>query len=207
MEPNSKMIFWCIVGFLLLGGALEAVHVHNGLVTEEENMQLAVGNLNVEFQNRMETIPQMVKVAQASLQAQKDIPVAYAEAREGSLAKMQAADSQFSTAVKNNDTAGAMEAYTLAKSNFDTFDINLRSESVPGFDSAQLTQLNNEMVSIQNCIKYQRENYNAAVKSYNLIGRRLPGSLFAGLFGFEPKVGFQADVGADDMPDTTIVIE
>lgn len=200
MENTGLKIGVGLLVFLLLGGMM-AWNVHNALIEKQEDMKLANNNLNTELQNRKELIPSMISVAEASLKAQKEIPIEYAQAREGLLAAN--ADYQAATADKNNtDTVKALEAYASAKSNYAA--LNIRAESVPEFKTDQLTELNNQMAAMQNAITYQRQNYNTAVREYNLIGQKFPGSMFAGMYGFEVQEGFKADAGAEKMPDVNI---
>ncbi|TAE58672.1 MAG: LemA family protein, partial [Bacteroidetes bacterium] len=44
-------------------------------------------------------------------------------------------------------------------------------------------------------------DFNDAVKEYNVKVRTLPTSLFAGMLGFKTKEGFAAEVGAEKAPE------
>ena len=46
-------------------------------------------------------------------------------------------------------------------------------------------------------IKFARKDFNTAIADYNSAVKSFPTKIFAALFGFPPKDGFQADSGAD----------
>ena len=66
--------------------------------------------------------------------------------------------------------------------------------------SANFTQLSDELAGTENRIATARRDYNEAVREYNTAIRKFPGSLIAGLFGFEQKDYFQASDGAQNVP-------
>jgi len=50
-------------------------------------------------------------------------------------------------------------------------------------------------------IKIARNDFNNAVKNYNLEVRSFPTNIAAGLLGFKVKEGFAADTGAEQVPE------
>ncbi len=71
---------------------------------------------------------------------------------------------------------------------------NLRAND--GFRNLQ-TQLE----GTENRIKNSRRDFNEAIANYNSKVRRFPMNLFAGMFGFREKPGFEAEAGSDKAPD------
>jgi LemA protein len=61
--------------------------------------------------------------------------------------------------------------------------------------------LQTQLEGTENRIKVSRNDYNAAVQDYNVKVRSFPMNIFAGMFGFKPKAGFQADAGAEKAPE------
>lgn len=53
----------------------------------------------------------------------------------------------------------------------------------------------------ENRIAVARNDYNDVVTEYNKVVKRFPGSIVAGLFGFEKKEFFKADSAAKDAPN------
>ena len=48
----------------------------------------------------------------------------------------------------------------------------------------------------------ERQRFNEAAKDYNHSVRRFPSSLIANMFGFEKRDYFEADAGAEKVPET-----
>ena len=51
--------------------------------------------------------------------------------------------------------------------------------------------LQTELAGTENRIKVERDNFNKAVKEYNVKVRRFPSNIVAGFFGFETKESFK----------------
>jgi LemA protein len=52
----------------------------------------------------------------------------------------------------------------------------------------------------ENRIKVSRDDYNQAVKKYNVKITNFPANLLAGMFGFKEMTMFQADAAAQNAP-------
>ena len=48
----------------------------------------------------------------------------------------------------------------------------------------------------------ERQRFNEAAKAYNQSLRTFPGNIIANMFGFEKRPYFEADEGADKVPET-----
>jgi LemA protein len=58
-----------------------------------------------------------------------------------------------------------------------------------------------QLEGTENRIKTARNDFNDAVKDYNVKVRRFPMNIFAGMFGFKAKEGFKAEAGAEKAPE------
>ena len=65
----------------------------------------------------------------------------------------------------------------------------------------QLT-LQAQLAGCENRIQTERERFNEAAKTYNQSIRKFPSSLIAKLFGFERRPYFEAEAGAERVPET-----
>jgi LemA protein len=54
---------------------------------------------------------------------------------------------------------------------------------------------------MENRIATERRKFNDVVAGYNSMIVTFPGNIFAGLFGFKEKTGFQSKPGTEDAPD------
>ena len=62
-------------------------------------------------------------------------------------------------------------------------------------------QLQSQLEGTENRINVARDRYNAAVTEFNKYIRQFPNSIFAGWFGFDQMVRYEADAGSEDAPD------
>ena len=75
------------------------------------------------------------------------------------------------------------------------------SENYPDLKANQnFLALQDELAGSENRIAVERKRYNDQVRAYNARIRRFPGSIFAGLFGFERHGYFEAAAGAETVP-------
>ena len=63
--------------------------------------------------------------------------------------------------------------------------------------------LQTELAGTENRITTARNDYNKAAQTYNTAIRQFPRNLLAGLFGFDKADYFQADSGADNVPEVS----
>ena len=66
--------------------------------------------------------------------------------------------------------------------------------------NANFTALQDQLEGTENRIKRARDEYNSAVKEYNVKITSFPQNLFAGSFGFKQRPWFQADQAAQSAP-------
>ena len=75
------------------------------------------------------------------------------------------------------------------------------AESYPDLKASQnFLQLQAQLEGTENRISVARQDYNKAVKEYNVAVRRFPSNIVASMFGFEPKSMFEAQAGAEVAP-------
>ncbi len=74
-------------------------------------------------------------------------------------------------------------------------------ESYPQLKSIDTAQsLMIQLEGTENRVATERQKYNDAIRSYNLIVKRIPGVIFAKMFGFDEQVYFESKTGADITP-------
>jgi LemA protein len=81
--------------------------------------------------------------------------------------------------------------------------INIQVEAYPDLKSTEnFRALQDELSGTENRIKWERDNYNTAVKSYQTATRTFPGAIFASMFGFLPDKYkfFESTPGAENPP-------
>ena len=75
------------------------------------------------------------------------------------------------------------------------------AESYPDLKANQnFLELQKQLEGTENRISTERRKYNEEVRDYNAKIRRFPTNLIAGMFGFEKRVMFEAQEGANIAP-------
>jgi len=75
-------------------------------------------------------------------------------------------------------------------------------ERYPALQADQrFADLQVQLEGTENRISVERGRFNEAVQGFNTTIRQFPTNIIAGFFGFEQKVYFQADAGAEKVPE------
>ena len=69
--------------------------------------------------------------------------------------------------------------------------------------STAYTELRDELSGTENRIAVARRDYNAIVQSFNLLIKKFPNNILAGMFGFEKAEYFEADESAQEVPNVS----
>lgn len=177
-----------VVGIVLLVAVIAGVSLtgtRNELVTEQQAVDAAWAGVDVALQRRADLIPNLVETVKGYAKQEQTVfrDIANARAALGGARtteqKMEA-NSQLSSALGR--LLVIVENYPQLKSN-ETFN-----------------RLMDELAGTENRINVERRNYNAAVQRYNTDIQLFPKNIAAGLFGFQARTYFQADVGARSVP-------
>ncbi len=74
-------------------------------------------------------------------------------------------------------------------------------EAYPQLQATQaFRDLMTQLEGTENRIATARRDYNLVVQDFNVLVKRFPMNLLAGLFGFEPATFFEAAEGSDQAP-------
>ena len=172
-----------------------AISGYNGLVSEEEAVNNSWAKVQSDYQRRSDLIPNLVNVVKGYAEHERGTLEAVIEARskatqininaedlnEESMQKLQVAQSELSSAL--NKLMAVNERYPDLKANEQFKDLQVQLEGT------------------ENRIKESRNQYNDAVKKYNIMVRKFPKSILAKLFGFPTKPAFEADPDSQKAPE------
>lgn len=190
MKNKSLWIVLGIVAVVLIWG----VSAYNGLVTKEERVSSAWANVETVYQRRADLIPNLVNTVKGYAAHESQTLMEVTEAR----AKSTAISVDPSTA-----TPEQMEAWMKAQSEVGSALGRLIaiSENYPDLKANQnFLELQKQLEGTENRISTERRKYNEEVRNYNVKLRRFPTNIIAGMFGFEKRVMFEAQEGADVAP-------
>lgn len=159
------------------------VNTYNNLIEMEEDVNLAFANVQSVMQNRIEKIPDMVKVTD---EAAEHLETIYADIAAGRKA-MSASSTPEELDAANAQITENINQFLAVVENYPTITA-----------SEQYTALMDSIEGAANRINVARQDYNLAVSKYNRTVRRFPGSLLANMFGFEVMEEFKADEAANN---------
>ena len=190
---KGTIILLSVLGALLLLVVI-CVSAYNKLVTMSEDVDAKWANVESVYQRRADLIPNLVATVKG-----------YAEHEESTLQAVT--DARTRATSINIDPATAtpeqMEAWMAAQDELSSALDRLIAvaESYPDLKASQnVLSLQSQLEGTENRISVERQNYNNAVKEYNVAVRRFPSNIVASMFGFEPKTMFEAQVGAEVAP-------
>ena len=189
---KTGIIIAIVVGVVLLWG----IGAYNGLVTKQQEVDAAWSQVENVYQRRADLVPNLVAVVKNYAEYEQGTILAVTEARakaasttvnienytEGDLQNFE--NTQEALGQSMNRLLVAMENYPDLKAN----------------DNYQALQT--QLTGCENRILTERQRFNEAAQVYNASLRKFPNNLIANLFGFEKRPYFEADAGAEQVPET-----
>ena len=190
---KGTIILICVLGFVLLLIGI-FISKYNNLVTMSEDVDAKWANVESVYQRRADLIPNLVNTVKG-----------YAAHEESTLQAVTDARTRATSITIDPATATPeeMEAWMAAQNELGGALGRLIAvaESYPDLKASQnFLQLQAQLEGTENRISVERQNYNKAVKEYNVAVRRFPSNIVASMFGFEPKTMFEAQAGAEVAP-------
>lgn len=179
---KSILIILVVAVFILLG----TFSMYNGLVVLDEEINGKWSQVENQLQRRADLIPNLVATVKGYAAQEQTIFTAVADARSRLLNAQGPADS----AQANGELTSALGRLLAI------------SEAYPQLKSdANFRQLQDELAGTENRIANARKDYNDAVQEFNGKIRRFPTNIIAGILGFDIKEYFQAEEGAENVPE------
>lgn len=186
MKKSSIVLIIVGVIIVLFGSIL--IGSYNKMVTSKENVTTAYSNLDVMLERRADLIPNLVNTVKGYTSHEKEIIDKITKAREN-LVNASSIDDK---AKANDELTSSLNALLVVVENYP----DLKS-------STNFTQLSDELAGTENRISTARRDYNNTVKEYNLLIKKFPTNLLAGVFGFSEEKYFEADEQKKDVPNVS----
>ena len=184
-----------VVLALLALAVVWGVGIYNGLVSKQENVEKAVGNVQTAYQKRADLIPNLVATVKN-----------YAEYEASTLEAVVAARAKATSTTldANNLTEENMKAFQAAQDQMSSALSRLlvTVEKYPDLKANQnYLDLQSQLESCENNIANARREFNETARTYNTYLRKFPNSIIAGMFDFDKKPYFEASEAAQQAPD------
>ena len=175
---NGALMIPVVIGIIIVIAIVCAiVGVYNNLVTLRNRIDNAWQNIDTQLQRRCDLIANLVETVKSYAKHEKETLEAVISARNATVS----ADSPDKKMEANNALSGALrQLFAVA-------------ESYPDLKAnANFAHLQATLEDTENKVSYARQSYNDCVLNYNNAIQTFPGVIFAGIFQFKPRTGFEA---------------
>ncbi|RAI79233.1 LemA family protein [Macrococcoides caseolyticum subsp. hominis] len=184
MKKLLVPVIGLIVLLLVIGSML--IGPYNKLVDLDTEVEKSQAKIDTQLQRRLDLIPNLVETVKGYAKHEEKVFKDVSDAR----AKLAGANTMEEKAEANAQVSSALSRLIAIQENYP----ELKADT-------QFTGLRDELAGTENRIAVARNDYNDVVTEYNKVVKRFPGSIVAGLFGFEKKEFFKAESAAKDAPN------
>ena len=189
---KTGIIIAIVVGVVLLWG----IGAYNGLVTKQQEVDAAWSQVENVYQRRADLVPNLVAVVKN-----------YAEYEQGTILAVTEARAKAAATTVNieNSTESDLQQFEATQNALGQSMNRLlvAVENYPDLKASDNYQaLQTQLTGCENRILTERQRFNETAKAYNQSIRRFPTNLIAKLFGFEKRPYFEANNGAEQVPET-----
>jgi LemA protein len=183
----ALLIFIGIIILLIVIVGLWIMGTYNSLVKSDVNVENSWAKVQTAYERRIDLIPNLVSTVKGAAQFEQVTQTQIATLRSGianakSTSDLTSAGKQVDSLISN--LIVSVEAYPQLK-------------ATENFKSLQ-----DELAGTENRIKWERDNFNDAVKDYKTKLRSFPTNIIAGMYGFtlDKWEMFEATQGAEIAP-------
>lgn len=190
MSQNRTLIIAGVIAVLILVPVAVVWSTYNGLVSAEIQVENEWAQIGVQYQRRFDLIPRIVNATKLYIEYEQELLTDIAAARSG----------------WTDSLGGSIQGQIDASGELDSvFNRLLAIAVVEDYPDLQANTvvlgLIDELEGTENRISVARLRYNEAVTEYNRKVRLFPGSIIAGMFGFEQKPYYESQEGSDTAPN------
>ena len=192
MKKNTltSIIVVAVLGMIVVWG----IGCYNQLVTLQENVENAWGQVENQYQRRADLVPNLVATVKGYAAHEQATFTAVMEAR---------AKASQMTLDPANATPEQLAQYQAAQGELSQALGRLMAvaENYPDLKASEnFRQLADQLEGTENRIAYARNLFNDCAKVYNAKVRKFPSNIIASLCSFERKPYFEAEAGAEKAP-------
>ena len=173
-----------IVIIVIAGAAIAGIY--NNMVTLRNRIDNAWQNIDTQLQRRNDLVPNLVETVKGYAKHERATLEAVVSARNAAVSAQTpdekiAADTKLEGALRQ--LFAVAEAYPDLKAN------------------ANFSQLQATLEDTENKVSYARQSFNDCVLNYNNAIQTFPGNIFAGIFQFKERQGFEAAEASREAPN------
>ena len=186
-----KFIPWIVVGLVVLW----AITKYNGIAGKDQEVKKTWGNVESDYQRRMDLIPNLVNTVKGYANFEKETLTKVIEARASATQMKVDASNLSPDQIQAFQNAQGGLSQALGR-------LMVVAEQYPDLKANQnFLDLQAQLEGTENRINVSRQRFNDAVQNYNTAIVGFPGNLIEMIGGFKEKGFFQAQAGADKAPE------
>lgn len=190
MKRTNLIILGLIATVLLFSGC-----GYNSMVKLDEKVSSQWAQVENVYQRRADLIPNLVNTVKGYANFEKDVLTAVTEARSKATSVNVDASKLSPEAIQQFQQAQGQLSSSLSK-------LLVVVEKYPDLKANQnFLELQAQLEGTENRITVERARFNEVTQEYNSTIRSFPNNLIAGMFGFSKKGYFEAEKGAEKVPE------
>jgi len=188
---NKKFIYIGLA-ILIVGWFVSS---YNSMVSKNEVVAEKWAQVETVYQRRADLIPNLVATVKGVADFEKSTLTAVIEARSKATSMTIDASKLDATSMQKFQAAQGELTGSLSK-------LLVSVERYPELKANQnFLELQAQLEGTENRVSVERNRFNTVTKEYNSYIKKLQNKLIAGLFGFDEKPYFEADAGAEKVPE------
>lgn len=173
------------LAFIVLIVVVWFIGTYNSLVSTDQTVNEKWSQVENQYQRRADLIPNLVETVKG-----------YAAHESKVFTEVTKARSQWASAKTPNEKIKAAGEMDSALSR-----LMVVVESYPQLKASEtFVALQAQLEGTENRVTVARMDYNTAVREYNVMIKRIPTSIVAGIYGYNDKPFFEAEKGAEKAP-------
>jgi len=197
----KKYITIGIIGFVSILIFMNGCTSFNNMATKEETVDQSWGDVQTQYQRRMDLIPKLVKTVEAYANFEKSTLTAVIEARANATKVTIDPSKLNSESIAQFEAAQTQLSSSLGR-------LMVVAEQYPNLKAdQQFLNLQSEIAGTENRITISRKDFNKTVVEYNKYIKVFPKNVWAGAFGYSRKDYFKANSNAQNSPDVEFNIK
>lgn len=191
---KKGLIITIVIALIFMGGCSTIVGKYNGMVSKDEAVKTAWGQVENVYQRRADLIPNLVNTVKGYAAHEQGTFTAVIEARSKATSI---------TIDPSKATPAQLKAFNDAQGELSSALSRLMVvvEQYPNLKANEnFMALQSQLEGTENRIAVERKRFNEVAQDYNTYIRRFPNNILAGMFGFQSKAYFEAEEGAKKAP-------
>ncbi len=185
-KQNKKWIIIGVIALIVVIIVGSIIGTYNSMVTAKEGVTDKESTISIQLQRRNDLIPNLVSTVKGYAAHEEKVISDVTDAR----AKLAGAKTSDELANADAELSSALNRLMVVVENYPDL------KASENFRSLQV-----QLEGTENRITVARNDFNKAAREYNTYIKKFPKNIFASIFGFDEIAYFEAEAGAEVVPE------